>query len=140
MNNFNKQKGSSLIVCMVFLLLLTILGVSSMQSATMQEKMVGNAIEENRAFQLAEAGLRAGEAHVQASSASLTSSVTAYALPARGAVPSGGGWSTATVNGKTVYYHIQNVTTASSVFRVTAIGYGVDATSRVVLLSTFRPI
>jgi len=136
---FRKQKGSSLIVCMVFLLLLTILGVSSMQSATMQEKMAGNAIEENRAFQLAEAGLRAGEANVQANSATLTS-VTAYTLPVRGALPSGGGWSTSTVNGKTVYFHIQRVATASSVFRVAAIGYGVDPTSRVVLLSTFRPI
>ena len=138
MNSSRMQKGSSLIICMIFLLLLTILGVSSMQSATMQEKMVGNAIEENRAFQLAEAGLRAGEADVQANSAAITS-VTAYVLPDRGVVP-GGGWSTATVNGKTVYYHIQRVASASSVFRVAAIGYGVDATSRVVLLSTFRPI
>ncbi len=59
-----KQAGSALIICMIFLLLLTILGVSSMQSATMQEKMVGNAVEENRAFQSAEGALRAGEAGV----------------------------------------------------------------------------
>ena len=60
------QKGSSLIICMLFLLLLTIMGVSSMQSSTLQEKMVGNALEDNRALQAAEAALRAGESWVPA--------------------------------------------------------------------------
>lgn len=131
-----KQDGSALIICMIFLLLLTILGVSSMQSATMQEKMVGNAVEENRAFQAAEGALRAGEANVQASSASIDNESVAT-LPNVGEAPSG--WQTIEIDGRNAYYHQQKIGYANSVFRITAIGYGIDGNARVVLQSTYRP-
>ena len=131
-----KQGGSALIICMIFLLLLTILGVSSMQSATMQEKMVGNAVEENRAFQAAEGALRAGEANVQANSAIITNGNVAT-LPNAGEAPSG--WQTITIDGRNAYYHQQKIGYANSVFRITAIGYGIDDNARVVLQSTYRP-
>ena len=131
-----KQDGSALIICMIFLLLLTILGVSSMQSATMQEKMVGNAVEENRAFQAAEGALRAGEANVQANSASITNE-NAATLPDVGADPVG--WETVTIDGRSAYFHRQKIGYANSVFRITAIGYGLDGNARVVLQSTYRP-
>ena len=35
------QHGMALLVCLVFLLLLTLIGLSSMQSANMQDKMAG---------------------------------------------------------------------------------------------------
>ena len=136
MFNF-KQEGSALIICMIFLLLLTILGVSSMQSATMQEKMVGNAVEENRAFQAAEGALRAGEANVQANSASITNE-NAATLPDVGVAPSSG-WETVTIDGRRAYFHRQKIGYANSVFRITAIGYGLDVNARVVLQSTYRP-
>jgi type IV pilus assembly protein PilX len=135
MFNF-KQEGSALIICMIFLLLLTILGVSSLQSATMQEKMVGNAVEENRAFQAAEGALRAGEANVQANSASITNE-NAATLPDVGDDPSG--WETVTIDGRSAYFHRQKIDYANSVFRITAIGYGLDGNARVVLQSTYRP-
>ncbi|MGG5872452.1 pilus assembly PilX family protein [Pseudomonas peli] len=131
-----KQGGSALIICMIFLLLLTILGVSSMQSATMQEKMVGNAVEENRAFQAAEGALRAGEANVQANSASISNENVAT-LPSVGVAPSG--WQTIEIDGRNAYYHQQKIGYANSVFRITAIGYGIDGNARVVLQSTYRP-
>lgn len=54
-------KGSALILSLVFLLLLTIIGVASMQSATLQERMSGNTRDRNLAFQTAEAALRGAE-------------------------------------------------------------------------------
>lgn len=58
---FFSQSGSALILSLVFLLLLTILGVAAMQSATLQERMAGNTRDRNVAFQAAEASLRGAE-------------------------------------------------------------------------------
>ena len=55
------QRGSALIVSLVFLLLLTMLGVGAMKSSVLQERMAGNTRDTNLAFQAAESALRAGE-------------------------------------------------------------------------------
>lgn len=55
------QQGAALIFSLIFLLLLTIIGVTAMQSSTLQERMAGNIRDVNLAFQAAEVGLRAGE-------------------------------------------------------------------------------
>lgn len=59
--SMNKQSGMALFVSLIFLLLLTIIGVAAMQGAGMQEKMAGNTRLKNQSFQLAEAALREGE-------------------------------------------------------------------------------
>lgn len=64
--NFKRQKGIALFVSLIFLLLLTIFGIAGMKSATLQEKMSGNARLKNESFQEAEAGLREGEGFVAA--------------------------------------------------------------------------
>lgn len=56
-----RQRGMTLVVCLIFLLLLTLIGVSSMQNATLQEKMAGSVVLRNGSFQIAEAMLRLGE-------------------------------------------------------------------------------
>jgi len=56
-----RQRGSVLGIALIFLLLMTILGVSAMQGTTMQERMAGNQRDRDLAFQVAEAALRAGE-------------------------------------------------------------------------------
>ncbi len=48
-------------MALIFLVLLTLLGVSAMQTATMEERMAGNMRNENLAFQAAEAALRDAE-------------------------------------------------------------------------------
>lgn len=58
------QQGAALFVSLIFLLLLTIIGVVGMQSAVMQEKMAGNSKFKNQSFQYAEAGLREGEGFI----------------------------------------------------------------------------
>jgi len=55
----------ALLVSLVFLLLLTLIGISSMQNATLQEKMAASLSLRNVSFQNAEAALRGGESAVQ---------------------------------------------------------------------------
>jgi len=58
------QKGAALAISLIMLLLLTIIGVTAMQSTTMQERMAGNSRERNNAFQIAEAALRVAETYL----------------------------------------------------------------------------
>ncbi len=63
------QTGVALFVSLIFLLLLTIVGVSGMKNAALQEKMAGNTRYKTISFQHAEAGLREGENVIAASNA-----------------------------------------------------------------------
>lgn len=56
-----RDSGMALVAALIFLLVLTILGVASMSGAHLQEKMAGNLQEQTIAFQAAETGLKAGE-------------------------------------------------------------------------------
>lgn len=80
----HRQDGAVLVVALIFLLLVTLIGVSSMQNATLQEKMAGSVALKNRSFQVAEASLRLGENAVQASTYTLapcTNAVTCAPPP-----------------------------------------------------------
>jgi type IV pilus assembly protein PilX len=57
----NHQRGVALVMAMVFLLLLTILGVTSMSTSSLEEKMSTNTRDRNLAFQSAETALVAAE-------------------------------------------------------------------------------
>src|SRR5690606_3767551 len=59
--HLGRERGAVLIVALVLLLVMTILGVSSLSSTTLQERMAGNLRDSNLAFQAAEAALREGE-------------------------------------------------------------------------------
>lgn len=63
----NRQSGVILFVALIALLILGLLAISAMNNASLEERMAGNTREVNVAFQAAEAGLRDGEADVQAS-------------------------------------------------------------------------
>ena len=52
-----QQQGAALAVSMVFLLVLTILGVNALGTTSLEERMAGNLQEQNRAFQAAETGV-----------------------------------------------------------------------------------
>lgn len=60
-HSLNRPRGMVLIIALIFLMLLCILALSSMQSVNMQEKMAGNYKDNQVAFQAAEAALRNGE-------------------------------------------------------------------------------
>jgi type IV pilus assembly protein PilX len=55
------QKGSALVVALTILLVLTILGVSAMRGTALQDKMAGNALDSQIAFEAAEFALRQAE-------------------------------------------------------------------------------
>ncbi|GGY79567.1 pilus assembly PilX family protein [Marinobacter zhanjiangensis] len=55
------QSGSALIVSLIMLLLLSLIGVASMQSTTLQDRMTGNLQDQELAFQAAEAAVREAE-------------------------------------------------------------------------------
>jgi len=59
-----KQKGSVLILSLLMLVVLTIIGVSSMSTSSLQEKMAGNFRDREIAFQAAEVALAAAENYV----------------------------------------------------------------------------
>lgn len=56
-----QQRGAILIVALMFLVLLTIVGVSTISGTTLEEKMAGNMREQATAFQAAESALRDAE-------------------------------------------------------------------------------
>jgi len=59
--SLKKQSGAVLAISLIMLLLLTLIGVTAMQTTSLEEKMAGNARDRNLAFQAAESGLREGE-------------------------------------------------------------------------------
>jgi type IV pilus assembly protein PilX len=59
-----REKGISLFPAMMFLLVLAVLGIGTLGSTMMQEKMVGSTKDANLAFQMAEAGLRDAETDI----------------------------------------------------------------------------
>jgi len=60
-HSINNQKGAVLIVSMIILLLLTMLGVTSMRNTALEERMAGNARDRHVAFEAAESALADAE-------------------------------------------------------------------------------
>lgn len=114
-----KQQGMVLLVSLVFLLLLTLVGVSSMQNATLQEKMAGSVTVRNQSFQAAEAVLRLGESEIQKAGFALAGCTTPVgcAPPADSTAVRAAGNSSAGVPWIAAgdgFYVIQNVGTTTS--------------------------
>ena len=59
------QRGISLVIVMIFLVILSVLGISAMQSSTLSSRIARNEIDRGLAFQAAEAALRDGELDVR---------------------------------------------------------------------------
>lgn len=60
--SLHRQRGVSLIVVLLLLLIMTLLGLASLRSTIMQEKMSSNLLDRSLGFQAAEAALREAEA------------------------------------------------------------------------------
>ncbi|HRA80625.1 MAG TPA: PilX N-terminal domain-containing pilus assembly protein [Thauera sp.] len=61
LSSVRKQSGVVLVVSIILLLVLTLIGLSSMRGTTLEERMAGNWRDANYALQSAEAGLRGAE-------------------------------------------------------------------------------
>jgi len=53
----NRQSGVALVTALMFLVILTMLALSSMTNTTLEEKMAANSVGMNRVFQAAESGI-----------------------------------------------------------------------------------
>lgn len=62
MPRIQQQQGAVLVFCLIFLTVLTMMGVSGMESTTLEERMSANMVDKERAFNAAETALQAGEA------------------------------------------------------------------------------
>lgn len=133
-----RQRGMALLVSLVFLLLLTLIGLSSMQSATLQEKMTSSIMLRNQSFQMAEAALRMGENAVQVETYTLAVCTTATqcAPPAESATLTGAGRNSSSgvtwVVAAGGFYGVQNIGTtlaavnvpngtSATLYRITAV-------------------
>lgn len=61
----SRQSGVALLTGLIFLIILTLLGITAMQTSIMEERMSGNTRDRNIAFQAAEAALRDAELDIQ---------------------------------------------------------------------------
>lgn len=61
----NRERGAVMIVALMILLLMTVFGISTMDSNVLEERMAGNMRDRNTAFQAAESALRAAEIWIE---------------------------------------------------------------------------
>ncbi|KQQ74747.1 pilus assembly protein [Xanthomonas sp. Leaf131] len=65
-----EQRGASLIVVLILLLVMTLLGLTVLRNTTLEERMAANLYDRSLGFQAAESALRQGELLAQATLAS----------------------------------------------------------------------
>ncbi|WP_415892733.1 PilX N-terminal domain-containing pilus assembly protein [Neptuniibacter sp. PT8_73] len=61
----SSQTGATLIITMIFLLIMSIIGLAGMDVTGLEERMAGNMRDRNKAFQAAEAALLEGEDYLE---------------------------------------------------------------------------
>ncbi|QLQ04576.1 MAG: hypothetical protein HZY77_17160 [Thiobacillus sp.] len=54
----SSQNGAALITGLIFLVVLTLISLSAIKSTSLEERMAGNARDQDAAFEAAEAGIR----------------------------------------------------------------------------------
>lgn len=78
MLNRQKQQGVALITGLIFMVVLTLLAVAAMRTTGLEEKMAGNALNQDVAFQATEAAVRQGRSRVQDGLITTTSGFPAF--------------------------------------------------------------
>lgn len=162
-----RQTGVALITGLIFLVMLTLIAITAMQSTTLEERMAGNARSRDLAFQGAEAAVRAAEVVLSGPSLPAFNGSKAgyYAQLDNGA--SGDYWKTThDWAGESVAYSgsltgvkearfviealpasmgsggddslVAKPLSGGGIYRITARGIGTDGTSTVILQTTFR--
>ncbi len=60
-----RQRGAVMVVSLILLLVISLIAVSSMSGTVLEEKMAGNSLDRNLAFQATESTLREGEIAIE---------------------------------------------------------------------------
>jgi type IV pilus assembly protein PilX len=87
-----REQGTVLLVALMFLIVLTLLGLAAMTGTTLEERMAGNSRDYNIALQAAEAALRDAEADLKGTGVTIgrTLSISSFPITLIGtATPSG---------------------------------------------------
>lgn len=160
---FKDQRGIALIIVLVMLIVIAVIGITSMQSTKFEETMVGNLKEQSLSFNMAEAALRSAETYLEGNAvAAFDGSVNGLYYSTSQSRPL---WSDSSTTGwivragtvtevaqqpdyiieelPTVYN--QSVSTSADepleekpLYRITARGYGLTGNSSTVLQSVYK--
>lgn len=82
------QRGMSLVMGLIFLVVLTLLGMAAMRGTILEERMAANSRDRDLAFQSAEAAIRQAEQVLQGATLPAFASGTAYTPRIAGSTPS----------------------------------------------------
>lgn len=66
LNKAMGQRGASLFVSLIMLIVLTLMGIVAMKTSTLEEKISSGSMDQNLAFQAAESALRDAEIYINA--------------------------------------------------------------------------
>ena len=77
--NIKQQQGAVLAVSLIMLLLLTMVGITGMQTTSLEEKMAGNTNNLNLSFESSETALRIGETFLNGLTTHVTGTATCTA-------------------------------------------------------------
>lgn len=173
------QRGISLVIVMIFLVILSVLGVTAMQSSTLGSRIARNEADRTLAFQAAEAALRDGELDIKNLKTDNSACVAASAGCRVLSISRGDGFDTVcslglcdsrafttpvwedatkwTTAGASVAYGTYTAATAlpvvgqqpryileyfplgdSVIYRITAVGFGANTTTQVMLQSAVK--
>ena len=150
-----RQAGMVLLISLVFLLVLSQVGLSSIQAAVSQQKVASSLWHRNQSFQAAESGLRWGESAVQRAGQAMPvcHSITRCAPPAEAFFLTAAGTNPASavtwIALKDGFYGIQSLgegkglahlppRSPASLFRVTSVGLA--GQSRTVLETVYARV
>lgn len=75
------EQGMTLVISLIFLLVLTIIGISAMSTSSLQEKMAGNMKDKALSFQAAESALVTAEEWIKQQSKTPRAQTTPQILP-----------------------------------------------------------
>lgn len=64
LTNLKNERGMVLVTSLALLLILTLLGIASLQTTTLEERMAGSIADKNNSFQVSEAALRDAEREI----------------------------------------------------------------------------
>lgn len=95
----SQQKGVTLVVALILLLVVSLIGVSAMRATTMEEKMASNTQDQSLAFQAAEAAIKAAVGNIDdAISAGFTAACVSGYCTASDGSNAAGRWEDSTLD------------------------------------------
>ncbi|WP_028487638.1 pilus assembly PilX family protein [Thiothrix lacustris] len=132
MKTLHQQQGATLLLSLVFLLMVTVMSLASIQGVKLQQSMSTNLNDRALAFQAAESALRSVEVILESTATTLStincslgSNITCPPVPSNTFLNDDAGWSNVPEDFRT------NITTAAGIpqYHIQLLGSGVSSSS-----------